>query len=79
LALDKTIGLVDALPDWPKAVLDRDLELAVKDGKLIPCPLHIVQGSHVLLVNEDNVPLAIAEKVEKEDGSSLKILRGLWR
>lgn len=79
LALGKAIALADALPDWPKAVLDRDSELAVKDGKSVPSPSHLVQGSHVLLVNENNSPLAIAENVEEADGNRLKILRGLWR
>jgi len=79
LALAKAISISDALPDWPKVTLSREMELAVKNGKQVPCPAMYTPGSQVLVLNESGFPLAISEAVEGSAGKELKVLRGLWR
>jgi len=77
--------LHEALPHWPRTVLDRESAALVKNGAWLPldeCPVAGVDGRpgrRAIFVDEEGAPLALVELRDRDDRIRWAILRGLWQ
>ena len=83
LALTRVIGIAEALADWPKLTLSEAESQAVQHGNPVACPQGLAPGAQVLLLDQQKLPLALAEAALQGESENevpmLRVLRGLWR
>ncbi|SIN94865.1 tRNA pseudouridine(55) synthase TruB [Halodesulfovibrio marinisediminis] len=81
----KVIPLEQALPTWPKIILNNEEVALVKNGNPIPYdPEKIAQmpfsvGINAMLLDSDRTPLALAETNIVQRQPVWSVLRGLWQ
>ena len=74
----RLIGIADALPDWPQARLSAEDVRKVKNGIRLSTHGQAGPGARALFLDEEGVPLALAESVPEAGDVRWSILRGLW-
>ena len=80
----KVKSLVEALPGWPKLVLNEAEAAAVKNGKSLGYDtgkmdgLAFAPGIKAILLEPAGKPLALAQTAITNAGPSWALLRGLW-
>ncbi|HKK34327.1 MAG TPA: tRNA pseudouridine(55) synthase TruB [Desulfomicrobiaceae bacterium] len=80
---DLVIPVGDALPHWPRIVLDDEQTRAVKNGarlaaSTLSAPKSVAPGDRALFVSSQDEVLALVEAGEYDDVLCWAILRGLW-
>ena len=75
---EKVIGLGEALPDWPKAVLSEEMTARVQNGVRLKAESNVNPGARVFFLDQDETPLALAESIEDRGRVVWSIIRGLW-
>ncbi len=78
LLAGRLIGIAEALPDWPQARLTAGDVRKVKNGIRLSTHGQAGPGARALFLDEDGVPLALAESVPEAGDVRWSILRGLW-
>ncbi len=81
---ERVIPLARALPHWCSITLSPALSALVKNGTWLPADgtagaLTGQPGERVMLIEEGDEPVAIAEATNKDGALRWSILRGLWR
>ena len=81
----KVISLEEALPEWPKIILNEEDAALIKNGNPVPYdPEQIAQmpfslGINAMLLDADRTPLALAETNIVHRQPVWSVLRGLWQ
>lgn len=81
----KVISLEEALPEWPKIILNKEEAALIKNGNPVPYdPEKIAQmpfsiGINAMLLDSDRTPLALAETNIVQRQPVWSVLRGLWQ
>ncbi len=77
------LPMTNALPHWPKLVLDREQTALVQNGAWLPTSLFpdypAQEGDRALMLSADRAPLALMEASMRTGVLSWVILRGLWQ
>ena len=80
-ALD--LPMAQALPHWPKLLLNNEQAQLVRNGAWLPTSLFpeypAQEGDRALLLSPSSEPLALAEAQPKGQALSWAIMRGLWQ
>lgn len=77
------LPMTNALPHWPKLVLDPEQTALVQNGAWLPTSLFpdypAQEGDRALMLSADRAPLALMEAGMRTGVLSWVILRGLWQ